>query len=119
MLLSRGVEGSARRSPSNHRPMIVRKVLIPTAVLEDESVACSAECARAATPSSRRIEGVFVGRLTPGRAIARDVGADMAVAQADVNRMHQEQPARGIHITWNTSAECVRPHMAVQQQVKE
>lgn len=43
----------------------------------------------------------------------------MAAAQADVNRLHQEQPARGIHITWNTSAGCVRPHAAVQQHVKE
>src|SRR5689334_13375616 len=39
MLLSRGVEGPARRSPSNHRTMAVRLVLSPAEQLEDESVA--------------------------------------------------------------------------------
>jgi hypothetical protein len=43
----------------------------------------------------------------------------MAVAQADVGRLHQEAPARGIQVIWSASTGSVKPSVAVQQQITE
>lgn len=43
----------------------------------------------------------------------------MAIAQAEVNRQHQEAPTRGIQIFWSTSCGSIKPSAALQQQIKE